>query len=140
LEEKAMDDMTNEPSVIENALAVVTRMLGVESDQRPGIMMFINSAGELKVFDAVTGEEYRDDPAFHTSRETKLEINANGEPELYDTRGGERPMAVHRKNGKDFREAVGISPRHIDARVIYVWTYQGSHCNCIWSNGKHVGL
>lgn len=110
------------------------------SNTHGGIMMFINSAGELTVYDAESGQQFKDDPGFHGSHDTDLKINADGEPELYDTRGGRRILMVeHKKNGKEYREPVNPSNRHIDARVIYLWTYEGSHCNCVWSNGKHVG-
>jgi hypothetical protein len=109
------------------------------SNTHGGIMMFINSVGELTVYDAESGQQFKDDPGFHTLHDTELKINENGEPELYDTR--EHPsslMVEHKKDGKPYREPVKRSNRHIDARVIYLWTYEGSHCNCVWSNGKHV--
>jgi hypothetical protein len=110
-----------------------------DSDKRGGIMMFINSAGNLTVYDAETGEQFRDDPNIGEHHHTEVVYNANGEPELYDTSGGERRLMVeHKKMGKPYREPVGLSERHIDARVIYMWTYKGSSCNCVVVLNRHV--
>ncbi len=109
------------------------------SDKRGGIMMFINSAGGLTVYDAETGEQFSDDPEIGKKHDTEVIFNANGEPELYDTSGGEKRLMVeHKKNGKPYREPIGLSERHIDARVIYMWTYKGSHCNCVVVLNRHV--
>lgn len=107
--------------------------------KRGSIMMFINSAGDVTVYDAETGEQFRDDPEIGKKHGTEVVFNANGEPELYDTSGGEKRLIVeHKKNGKPYREPVGLSERHIDARVIYMWTYKGSRCNCVVVLNKHI--
>jgi hypothetical protein len=111
----------------------------IAAQRGAGIMMFINSVGELTVYDAESGQQFKHDPEFHRRHDTDLKINDNGEPELYDASGGRRVLMVElKKNGKEYREPVNPSHRHINSRVIYLWTYEGSHNKCVWSNGIEV--
>jgi hypothetical protein len=134
-----MTHTTDDPSTAGGVPKADSAVAAHTSDTPGGITISIKDE-QFRVFDAETGEEFKDDPEFHRRHDTDLVINANGEPELYDTRGGRRVLMVeHMKYSEAYREPVKRSDRLIDAGVIYYWTYAGTLCNCVWSNGKHVG-
>lgn len=86
-------------------------------------VMFVDSKGELMVADAETGEElhhFVDEQ--HPDHPAKITLNGQDEPQMIDKKTGQAMT----------------KPRLLHSRLIHFWRYQGSHCECIWSNGKHV--
>jgi len=109
-------------------------------DSGADVVMFVNSNKELIVVDAKTGEPVPEASDLQHGGHHRAEIRHNelGEPVLFDTEKNEA-MVRHERTAGDsgFRDSTPISTRIHDARIIYFWQYQGSHCICTWSGGKH---
>jgi len=110
------------------------------------VVMFVNSAKNLIVLDAKTGEAVSaTDSAQHGGHhDAEIRLNELGEPVLYDTstyddngRRQPQPMVQHEIDCNGFRVSTPISTRIDDARIIYFSQYKGSHCICMWSGGNH---
>jgi hypothetical protein len=91
-------------------------------------VLFVDSKGDLVVADAETGEMLPDfvdaEHPEHPAEIREITIKGKKEPVLFD-KHTQNPIA---------------EPRLLSQRQIYFWryTYTGSTCECIWSNGKHI--
>jgi hypothetical protein len=105
------------------------------------VVMFVNSAKELIVLDAETRVAVLPTSSLQHEghHDAEIRLNELGEPVLFDTGTcPPEPMVRHERTagGSGFRDSTPISPRIHDARIIYFWQYQGSHCICM-STGAH---
>jgi len=104
------------------------------------VVMFVNSAKNLIVLDAKTRVAVPATSSLQHEDHHHAEIRLNelGEPVLFDTEKNEA-MVRHEitASGSGFRDSTPISTRIYDARIIYFWQYQGSHCICTLSRGNH---